>query len=63
MCDAAGSIASASQAVLRGEINVAIAKKSLDSLRSQGQAQAQMLEVAVRLSVAAGKGQGIDLSG
>jgi hypothetical protein len=63
VCDAASSVASASQAALRGEINIAIAKKSLDSLRTQGEAQAQMLEVAVRLSIAAGKGQSIDLSG
>jgi hypothetical protein len=61
--DPAGSVSSASQSALRGEINIAIAKKALDSLRSQGQAQAQMLEVAVRLSVSAGKGQSVDLTG
>jgi hypothetical protein len=63
VCDAISSVSAASQNALRGEINIALAKKSLDNLRLQGDAQAQMLEVAVKLSVQAGKGETLDLVG
>jgi hypothetical protein len=63
MSDAVGSVSAASQAALRGEINIALAKRSLDNLRLQGSAQAQMLEAAVKLSQAAGKGRSLDLVG
>jgi hypothetical protein len=63
MCDAMSSVSSVAQSALRGEINIALAKKSLDNLRLQGSAQAAMLEVAVRLSQSADKGQSLDLVG
>jgi len=63
MSDAVSSVSAASQAALRGEINIALAKKALDNLRLQGSAQAQMLEAAVKLSQSAGKGQSLDLVG
>jgi hypothetical protein len=57
------SVSSSSQAGLQGEINIALAKKALDNIRLQGSAQAQMLEAAVQISRAAGKGQSLDLVG
>ena len=63
MSDIAASATAASQAALRGEINIAVTKKALDALKLQGQAQAEMLQVAVKLSVSAGKGQSLDLVG
>jgi len=63
MCDIASSATAASQAAFRGDINIAVRKKALDSLKLQGQAQAEMLEVAVKLSLAAGKGESLYLVG
>ena len=63
MIDSVSSVSAASQAALRSEINIALAKKALDHLRLQGSAQAQMLDAAVQLSRAAGKGQALDLVG
>ena len=63
MCDSAACISAASQHALRGEITIAVTKMALDHARLQGSAQAQMLESAVKLSVAAGKGESLDLVG
>lgn len=57
---ALGSVAAAKQAAIHAQIGVAVAAKSLDASRLQGDAAVQLLEAAANLSKALGRGQNFD---
>ena len=59
---AADSVTQAQQGALRFQIDVALQKKQLDAAKQQGAAAVALLEAAVELSKAVGKGAGFDAS-
>ena len=56
----AGSVTQAQQGAMRFQVEVAVQKKQLDAAKQQGAAAVALLEAAVELSKAVGKGAGFD---
>jgi len=54
------SVSQAQQESVRFQIDVALAKKSLDATKSQGEAIVQLLEAAAAIGSSEGKGAGLD---
>ena len=50
----------AQQGAMRFQIDIALAKKSLDATKSQGEAIVQLLEAAAAIGNSEGKGAGVD---
>jgi hypothetical protein len=53
----------ANQTSLESQIQFAVARKSLDSARIQGEALAQLIEVAAQIGKAVGAGEQFDAMG
>ncbi len=60
---ATDSVSAAQQSAISQQVNVAVAKKQLDSTRQQGDAVIQLLAAAAQIGKAAGKGTGLDVTG
>lgn len=54
------SVSQAQQESVRFQIDIAVAKKSLDATKSQGEAIVQLLEAAAAIGNSEGKGVGLD---
>jgi hypothetical protein len=54
------SVSQAQQGSLRFQTDIALAKKSLDATKSQGEAIVQLLEAAAAIGNSEGKGTGLD---
>ncbi len=57
---ALGNVVAAKQAAVETQIGVAVAAKSLDAARLQGDAAVELLDAAAQLSKALGRGQQFD---
>jgi len=60
---ATDSVSSAQHAAFSQQVNVAVAKKTLDSVRQQGDAVVELLAAAAQIGKAAGKGSSLDVRG
>ena len=61
--DAVNSVLGAQKSAVDTQIQFALAKKQLDNIEQQGAAVNQLLQSAVQLSKAAGRGDGFDAVG
>jgi hypothetical protein len=63
MSEAVGSVMQAEQVALATQVQMAVARKVLDSQASQGEAVVQLLKAAAQISRAAGLGERFDAIG
>lgn len=60
MGDEIGSVTDAQASALREQIQMAVARKQLDASKAQGGAIVELLQAAVRIGKATGKGDQFD---